>query len=175
MTEVADQTLYQQRRHLDLADDRVATATQQATHSTCRVTVVHNQGASGRVAQEAATVLRLVHLVDLLGRESVLPLEPGTKVLLPSGLWIRPAPLTQAFISPLAVRLAVLAVAATRALAALTPTQPPIGERIVRQIAGALLASGHAPIMPRDTNTQALDQHCHADVLLELANAEVLP
>ena len=175
MTEVADQTLYQQRRHLDLADDRVATATQQATHSTCRVTVVHNQGASGRVAQEAATVLRLVHLVDLLGRESVLPLEPGTKVFLPGGLRVGLPPFPQALVPPLAVRLAVLTVAATRALAALAPAQPPIRECVVGKITGALLASGHAPIMPRDTNTQALDQHCHADVLLELANAEVLP
>ena len=170
MTEVADQTLYQQRRHLDLADDRVAAATQQATHSTCRVAVVHNQGASGRVAQEAATVLRLVHLVDLLGRESVLPLEPGTKVLLPGGFRVGLPPLPQALVPPLAVRLAVLAVAAARALAALASAQSPIGERIVGQVAGALPASDHTSIMPRSTNTRALDQPCHADVLLALAN-----
>ena len=70
MTEVLDQPLHQQRGHLDLADDRVATATQQAAHPTRRMAVVHDQGPSGRVAQEAPPILRVVHLVDLIGCES---------------------------------------------------------------------------------------------------------
>ena len=170
MIEVADQTLDQQRRHFDLADDRVAAPAQQSAHSARCVAVIHNQGTSGGVAEKTAAVLRLVHLVDLLGRESVLPPESGPKVFLPGSLRVGLPPLPKALVPPLAVRQAVLAVASTRALAALAPAQPPIGERVVGEIAGALLTSGHAYIVPRGTNTQALDQPCHADVLLELAN-----
>ena len=175
MTEIPDQALYEQRRHFDLADDRVAAPAQQTAHSARRVAMIHDQGTSGGVAEKATAILRFVHLFNMLGRESVLPLEPGSEVFLPGGLRVGLPPFPQALVPPLAVRLAVLTVAATRALAALTPAQPPIGERVVGKITGALLASGHIPIMPRNTSTQPLDQPCHADVLLELANAEVLP
>lgn len=62
MIKVTDQTLDQQRRHFDLADDRVAAAAQQSAHPARCVAVIHNQGTSGGVAEEAAAVLRLVHI-----------------------------------------------------------------------------------------------------------------
>lgn len=86
MTQVCAQALDEQRRELDLPNDGVAAAAQKTAHATRRVAVVHDQGTSGRVAQEAVAVLRLVHLIDLLGSESVLSLQPRPKVLLPSSL-----------------------------------------------------------------------------------------
>ena len=170
ITQVCAQSLHEQGRELYLTNDGVATATQKAAHATRRVAVVHDQGASRRVAQETATVLRLAHLIDLLGSEPVLARQSRPKVLLSSSLRVSPSPLSQTLVPPLAVGLSVVTIAATRAIAALAPAQPPFGERFVRQVARALAAVGHASIMPRDTNTQALDQPCHADVLLELAN-----
>ena len=175
MIEVAGQTLYQQRGHLDLPDDRVATAAQQAAHSPRRVAVVHDQDARGGVTEKASAVLRLVHFVGLLRREPVLPLEPGTEVLLSGGLRVRPTPLSQSLVPPLTIRLSILAVAAACALATLATSQPPIREGVGGQISGALSAVGHTSSMPCGTITRTLDQPCHADVLLELANAEVLP
>lgn len=174
MTQVCAQALDEQRRELDLPNDGVAAAAQKTAHTTRRVAVVHDQGTSGRVAQEAVAVLRLVHLIDLLGSESVLALQPRPKVLLSSSLRVGPSPLSQALVPPLAVGLSVVTVMAARAVAALASAQPPFGERLVRQVARALAAVGHAPIVPCGTNTPTLDQPCHADVLLELANqAEV--
>lgn len=170
MIEVADQTLYQQRGHLDLPDDRVAAAAQQAAHSPRRVAVVHDQDARGGVTEKASAVLSLVHFVDLPRREPVLPLEPGAEVLLSGGLRVRPTPLSQSLIPPSTIRLSVLAIAAACALATLASSQSPIGERVGGQVSGALAAVGHASIMPCGTTTRTLDKPCHADVLLELAN-----
>ena len=171
MTQVCTQTLHDQGRKFDLPNDGVATAAQETAHATRRVTVVHDQGASGRVAQEAAAALCLVHLIDLLGSESVLALQPRPKVLSSSSLRIGLSPISQALVPPLAIGLSVVTVAAARAVAALGSAHPPFRERLVRQVAIALPAASHAPIMPRDTNTPTLDQPCHADVLLEIANA----
>ena len=170
MTQIFGQTVDQQRRQLDLSDNRVAAPAKKSTDAARLVAVINDECASGRVTQEASSILRFVHLVHLLRSEPVLPLQSRPKVLRPGGLRVGSAPLSQSFVPALAVRLAVLSVAATRALSTLSSLKAPIRESIIGQIAGALAATGHALIMQRNTNTRPLDQPCHADVLLAIAN-----
>ena len=75
MTQVCAQALDKQRRELDLPNDGVAAAAQKTAHTTRRVAVVHDQGTSGRVAQEAVAVpVSYTHL-DVYKRQ--LQLNPA--------------------------------------------------------------------------------------------------
>lgn len=171
MTQVLDKTLDDQRRQFDLTHDRVAAAAQHAAHRARVVIVVDDELASGRVAEQAATTLRQAHRFDLGRREAVLPHEACADVLGPRGFGILPAPLTQTFVSTLAVRDAVCPVPFAGALAALAAGLAPVGVGGLGEISCADSAVQHESTLPRSTDTR-LDQPCHADVLLELANAE---
>jgi hypothetical protein len=170
VTQILAQALDQQRGLFHLTHDRVATPAQQAAYASGGVAVINDEIPTGGVAEKAATTLGLPHLFQVLGGQAVLPHEAGAQVFLPSGFRVRSAPCAQTFVPASFVCLSVLAVAAGRACAALPAFKTPLGELRVGQVLGAEAACRHQEIMSRDTNTQPLDQPCHADVLLEIAN-----
>lgn len=177
MTQVCRQSLDDRRRPFDLSDDGVARAAQQSSNAPRVVAVVDHQRSVQRVAQETATVLGRAHLINLGRREPVLAHQSSADVFLSRSLRVGPAPLAQPFVPTISIRLAVLAVALARAVSADLPLNAPRGELLGRQSALARLARNrHASIIaPTGDTSTPLDEPCHADVLLELANAAVSP
>lgn len=172
MTQVLADPIQDDWRQFDLPHDRVAAPAQQAANAAGLVMVVDDEVSRRRLTQQASAVLHFAHLLDLLRREVVLPTKACSEVLLPCSFGVATAPLSQTLVSPLAVRLTVFAVAAARAVTALGPGQPPRRELGVGEVPAADTACSHASIMPCSTNTRPLDQPCHADVLLKLANGD---
>jgi hypothetical protein len=173
MTEIVHEPSDQYRREFDLPHDRVAAATEQPANCSRLMVMVDDQIASRGVTEDAPTVLRLAHGVNLGGGESVLPHQPCAQILCPRSLGVRSAPLAKSLVPAPSVGDPVGAVPLASAGAALGPAAPPVGEVGIGKFAGADAAGEHDPIMPRGTDTQP-DQPCHADVLLELANPRPL-
>lgn len=155
----------------DAPEKGVAGRAERASNRPSGVAVVHEKVALD-TADQTTAVLRFLHGVDVLRGEAVLALVTGAEILGLRSLGIGAPPRTKSRVALLPVGRAVLAVAETCALSALSSAEPPIRERIVRQFARALAALGHTSTVPRNTDMQVLDQPCHADVLLEIANQE---
>lgn len=174
MTQVLADPVKDDRRQLNLTDERVAAPTEEPAHTTSVVTVVHHEIAARGIAEQASTSLGLRHRLNLLGREVVLPHQAGAQVLGPRSLGVRPTPLTEALIPTSLVGLPVPTAAFVRARLAVGPqVLARLREGLKRQVLTTVCASLHAISMAyQHGNVWRLDQPCHADVLLELANRE---
>ncbi|MFA5712349.1 MAG: hypothetical protein WDA30_27635 [Mycolicibacterium sp.] len=178
MTQVLANALDQEWHQLNLADDRVAAPAQESAHSAGVVAVVDYQVAVRRVAEQATPILRLAHGLDVLRRQPVLPHQPSAQILSPRSLGVGPTPFSEALVAPRLVRLPVLPAAFVRArLAVRAQVLARLRERGQRQILPTVGAPARLHVFSlawsRDSATQArrpLDQPCHADVLLEVAN-----
>ena len=151
----------------DAAQERVARRAECSANGTRPMVVVHEQVA-GYAADQAPTVLRGLEVIYLLGRQTVLALVAGAQILRLRGIGILPAPFTQTLVAPFTVGYAVGAVPSARAFPTFGALLPPLGEVPVWEFAGAEAARHHGSTMPRGTDM--LEQPCHADVLLELAD-----
>jgi len=148
------------------SEERVATGAQQAANMASNVAMIHEQIALN-VADQAPAVLGLAHGFNIFGGQPILSLESGAKILGLRGFGVGHAPFPQSLIATFTVALPVFTVAFARAIATFGTLPTPVGEGVIGEFAGALTASSHVSIMPRNTDTQP----CHADVLLEIANA----
>lgn len=170
MVEVADKTLDDHGGQLDLPHDRVAAPAQQAPHTAGHMAMVDDEHAVNRVAQETPVALPGSQLIDLGRRQPVLAHQPSAQVLRASGSWIASPPLAQSLVPTLAVGGPVLAVPPARTAATLAPLPTPVRKRFVGLIDAANLAFHPQQPSAVAWHGSKLDQPCHADVLLELAN-----
>lgn len=172
MSEVLVNAVEDDRTLLNLTDQRIAAAAEQPAHSASLVTVVNHQRAIGRAAEEALAALGDGHRFDLVRRQPVLPHQPRAKITGPSGVRVAPAPFSKPLVAPLLISLRVLPGALIAAALAVRPQVPPgLRELVQGQRLAALGARLHAfSVTCRCDNARPLDQPCHADVLLELAN-----
>lgn len=159
---------------LHTAKECVARGTQCTTHPPRRVAVVDEQVALD-AADQAPTVLSVLHLVHLLRGQAILPLIPRAHVLFSGCFGIPATPLAKPRIPLLSVRLAVAArhlVAAWLAPGVeVLPCGVELRDRLVRLALDARLRL-HLSTLAWRSHVALLDQPCHGDVLLELAAGE---
>jgi hypothetical protein len=173
MTQVLNQSTKQLWHQLDLAHDGVAASAEQPAHAAGRMAVINDQVAFGGAAQQAPTVLRRSHRLNLFWRELVLPHQSGSQILRFGQLRILASPLTKSFVTSCLIGLAILPISAAGADTALWSFPAPLAEFGFIQAEPASLACQQHPSIvawSRDITTD-IDQPCHADVLIELANA----
>lgn len=159
------------------AQEGVAARTEQATHAPRCVAVVYEQ-ARFDATDQAPAALRLVHRLNVVGREAVLALEPGSDVLCSGRLGVLPAPFPESFIAASLVRLGVLPSRRIAALLAVRPSLTAVAVASTRKLIDWLRLFAlrarlgfHIPsVTVRRDMVRRLDQPCHADLLLVLAN-----
>lgn len=162
------------RSDLDLADQCVAAPTQQPTNTTGLVAVVNDQQPVERIAEETPSALRDSHCLDLVRGQSVLPHESRTEILGLGCIGILTPPLSEPFVALRSVVSAVLAVPAAHTRPAFPALPTPLGEGFSELVRLADSADHSPSIALLHGTAFGLDQPCHADVLIELAN-EVTP
>lgn len=169
MTQIFHESTDQDRRKFNLANDGVAAAAQQPTNRARVMVVIDHQFARGRVTEQAPPTLRIAHRVNLGRRKPVLAHQSGAEILRLRGFRVVTSPFAEALVPTFPVGRPVLTVPRAHAHAALGPRTTPGREGGFGELVGADSASDHVATMPCGTDTP-LDQPCHADVLLELAN-----
>lgn len=158
---------------LNAPQERVAARAEHPPHPARFMAVIHEQFALG-AAYQTPPFLCNAHRLDLVGSQPILTLESSAEILGSGRFGVRPTPLTQSSVSLLAI---LLAVAARYLIAArLAPGVEVLASRIElrsRLVCPALDAGLglHVPSLAWHGQMAWLDQPCHADVLLELANA----
>lgn len=172
MTQVLADPLKNHRSQLDLPNKRVAASAEEPADASCVVTVINHEVTIGGTTKQASTMLRLRHCVNLFGREVVLPHQARPEILRLRGLGVRSTPLAETLVAASLVRLSVSAAALVRARLAVGPeVLARLREGRKRQVSSAVRAALHVLSMTyRRDNVWHVDQPCHADVLLELAN-----
>jgi hypothetical protein len=170
VVQVGADRVEQARGQLDLPDDGVAATTEHPPHAATYVAVVDNQDTPVRTTEQAPPTLGIDHRCGFLRSELVLPCEPSALVLRSRRLGVAPPPRSKALVPLGLVGLAVLTVPDAHARPALSSPTTPVR---VRRIGLFDLADStdHVPSIARLHGT--VDQPCHADVLIELANREV--
>lgn len=168
VVQVTHHPLEDRRGRFNLPNERVARTAEQATYPPRLVAVIHDEHPIPTVAEAASPALRLPHRLHLRLGEPVLRHEGSPAVFGPSGLRVLSPPLPKALVSSSLVGLAVLPVPVTHTRAALASLSAPVGERFGRLVDGADTTDHLLSIVVM----HGIDQPCHADVLLELANAE---
>ena len=163
------------RSAFDLAQEGVARPTQQPPHAPSVVAVVDYQRSVGTLAEQAPPTLSGRHLVHLLRCEPVLPSQPRPLVLGFGGLRVPASPLSEAFVPSGLVGLRVRPTPLVRALLAV---RAEVLARAAEVLGGLRLPAVNTrlrlhlfSITVRRAGAGLLDAPCHADVLLELANA----
>lgn len=158
---------------LHTAEECVARRAQRTAHAPRRVTVVDEQ-VTLHATYQAAPILGVLHLGHLPRGQAILPLVPRACVLFSGCVGIPATPLAKPRIPLLAIRLAV---AARRLIAArftprieVLPRGVELRDWLLRLAIDARLHL-HLSILAWRGHMALLDQPCHADVLLEIANS----
>ena len=153
----------------DLSNDRVATTAQQAAHFLGTMAVIHNEQPGRRSAEETPVALFSPHYGNVLRPHAVFSLESRPKVFGFSRARIIPPPASQSLI---ALLLVLLCIDATTIVRACLAVRPEVCARLREFGKGFALLAG-STLFHLSSITQShdiLDQPCHADVLLEIAN-----
>lgn len=159
---------------LDPAQEGVAGWAQQPAHLAGAVVVVDEQIALN-AADQAPAVLSDAHGRDVLGGESVLAHQACPQILGAGGLRVVRPPLSEPLVAP---GLVVSPVPPTAFVGAWFAVGAHVLARLAERREGQVLLAVDAPLgLSHDSsfayqrgNVSDLDQPCHADVLLEIAN-----
>lgn len=169
--DVRPQPVEQSWSHLDLPYDGVTTSAEQAPHPLSVVAVVDHELAGAGLAEQALAALRLPHRHHLIWCEVILPGEPCPQVFSPRRIRVLSAPLAQPLVPAAPVGLSVSTVPVADTRTAFPASATPIGVIGIGLI-DATYPAGHFYSLARLHGMGlGLDSPCHADVLLELANA----
>lgn len=169
MVQVVAQPFKDTGSQFDLAHNRVATTAEHPADAPGLVAVVNDERPGVGPAQQAPTPLSLDHGLDLGRHDLVLASEACPQILRPCGLRVAAPPFAQPFIPTLPIGLTVGTVPVADAGAALSASLTPVRESFVGTV-GLADSTDHQMSIARLPD---MDQPCHADVLLEIANAEV--
>lgn len=172
MVEISAQPRKDGWRKFNLPHYGIAASAEQAPNPTRCVAMVNNEIAVVAPTKQTAATLLLAKSGNLRGGQAVFPDEPSAQIFCPGRIRIGSPPFAQSLISPLAIGGPVGAVSFPYAKSALPPGQP-----VSRVLGGIPIHSTNSAIHRVKSSTAAwhgvgLDQPCHADVLLELANRE---
>jgi len=170
VVDVAADSIQDHRGRLDLADERIARSAEQPANASRCVAVVDNEHPAISVTEQAAAILSGPHSLDFGLSESVLRHECSSPVLRLGCLGVLPSPLTQPLVASHLVGLPVVPVPGADAPPAFSPVAAPVRKGLIRHIDRAHATDHVLSIARMHGMVTALDQPCHADVLLELAN-----
>lgn len=174
MTQILVDPAENDRSSLHLSNNGVTATTEEPSHATTVVAMVHNQIPVGGIAEKATPSLGVGHRTDLLRGQLVLPHQSRPEVASLGSLRISATPLSQALVTARFILLRVLPSSFIGAAFAIGPkVLARLRELIQRQrlaAAGAGLCLHPFSMTCQRDIAFGLDKPCHADVLLELAN-----